>query len=352
MAAGDQPARAGARQRRSLIRRQRLLDRLSAVPRVRPGRGGAAVDAAIDAARLAPALTTALSGLSGQRPRVAAACRPRRARPRAGRSGARHDPQRRPRSRLCPVSASDCRVSSPTCPCRTRARRCPMLTIDRQPPLPELRQFSQEMEARSWWRQPMPAPSAPWAGSAATWRPSLRRLWWSSRWSSVSLAAKVPDRTRTPPSPCPQLASFEVSTAPGGLVKLTLSPGQLRDPGALRQALAKVSVPALVTVGKICYVPGPSAILTQVLSSPTPAPAGRQDRLDHRTLSDPQGDRTEHRLLPRRGRIRDPRHLGARPRRPDVHGEPTHPATPLSRAAEPWAAVLLPTAELLTGLTT
>jgi hypothetical protein len=71
------------------------------------------------------------------------------------------------------------------------------------------------------------------------------------------------------PSPGPvRLASFEVSTAPGGLVKLTLSPGQLRDPGALRQALAKVGVPALVTAGKVCYVPGPSAILTQVLSSP------------------------------------------------------------------------------------
>lgn len=36
--------------------------------------------------------------------------------------------------------------------------------------------------------------------------------------------------------------------------------------------------------------------------------------------------RTEHRLLPRRGRLRDPRHPGARPHCPDVHGEPTHPA--------------------------
>ena len=71
------------------------------------------------------------------------------------------------------------------------------------------------------------------------------------------------------PTPGPaRLASFEVSTAPGGLVKLTLSPGQLRDPGALHQAPAKVGVPAVVTVGKVCYVPGPSAILTQVLSSP------------------------------------------------------------------------------------
>ena len=54
-----------ARQRRSFIRRQRLLDRLSAVPAFAPDEADA-VDAAIDAARLAPALTTALSGLSAK----------------------------------------------------------------------------------------------------------------------------------------------------------------------------------------------------------------------------------------------------------------------------------------------
>jgi len=51
-----------ARQRRSFIRRQRLVDQLSAVPVFTPDEASA-VDAAIDAARLAPALTTALSGL-------------------------------------------------------------------------------------------------------------------------------------------------------------------------------------------------------------------------------------------------------------------------------------------------
>ena len=51
-----------ARQRRSFIRRQRLVDQLSAVPAFTPDEASA-VDAAIDAARLAPTLTTALSGL-------------------------------------------------------------------------------------------------------------------------------------------------------------------------------------------------------------------------------------------------------------------------------------------------
>ena len=51
-----------ARQRRSFARRQRLLCRLDAVPAFSPDEAGA-VDAAIDAARLGPALREALSAL-------------------------------------------------------------------------------------------------------------------------------------------------------------------------------------------------------------------------------------------------------------------------------------------------
>jgi len=142
-----------------------------------------------------------------------------------------------------------------------------MLGINRQPPPPELRQFSQEMEA--------------FLVAAADARNVRQRGRVRGYVAATAAAAAVIiavvvglARSQGPgpnpnPSPGPvRLASFEVSTAPGGLVKLTLSPGQLRDPGALRQALAKVGVPALVTAGKVCYVPGPSAILTQVLSSP------------------------------------------------------------------------------------
>lgn len=51
-----------ARQRRSFARRQHLLRRLDAVPSFSPDEADA-VDAAVDAARLAPALTKALSDL-------------------------------------------------------------------------------------------------------------------------------------------------------------------------------------------------------------------------------------------------------------------------------------------------
>ena len=143
-----------------------------------------------------------------------------------------------------------------------------MLTINRQPPLPELRQFSQEMEA--------------FLVAAADAR-DVRRPGRARGYVAVAAAAAAViiavvvglARSQGPgpspnPSPGPsRLASFEVSTAPGGLVKLILSPGQLRDPGALRQALAKVGVPALVTAGKVCYVPGPEpSAFIQVLSSP------------------------------------------------------------------------------------
>src|SRR5581483_7212266 len=51
-----------AHQRRSFLRRQRLVDRLATAPTFSPDESEA-VEAAIDASRLAPALTAALSGL-------------------------------------------------------------------------------------------------------------------------------------------------------------------------------------------------------------------------------------------------------------------------------------------------
>jgi hypothetical protein len=142
-----------------------------------------------------------------------------------------------------------------------------MLEIDRQPPLPELRQFSQEMEA-----------FLVAAADARHARPPVRFRGYVAAIVAagaviiavvVGLARSQGPGPNPNPSPGPiRFASFEVSTAPGGLVKLILSPGQLRDPGALRQALAKVGVPALVTAGQVCYVPGPSSNLTVVLPSP------------------------------------------------------------------------------------
>jgi hypothetical protein len=73
----------------------------------------------------------------------------------------------------------------------------------------------------------------------------------------------IPGPGSQPPGPAGP-GRFSVTTA-NGLVTLRLTPGQLRDPGALRRALAHAGVPALVTAGSVCYVPGPSALLPRVL---------------------------------------------------------------------------------------
>lgn len=54
--------------------------------------------------------------------------------------------------------------------------------------------------------------------------------------------------------------AFSVDTTAGGTVTVTLMRDHVPDPGALRHALAEAGVPALVTAGSVCYVPGPSAL--------------------------------------------------------------------------------------------
>lgn len=49
-----------------------------------------------------------------------------------------------------------------------------------------------------------------------------------------------------------QLAAFSVVTGPDGATTLTLYPGQVANPDAVRQALAEHGIPALVTAGKFC----------------------------------------------------------------------------------------------------
>lgn len=64
-------------------------------------------------------------------------------------------------------------------------------------------------------------------------------------------------------------------TNPAGTVTLTLNQGQVFDPEALQQALARAGVPAVVTVGSVCTVPGrPSDGLPRVISR-SPAAGGR-----------------------------------------------------------------------------
>jgi hypothetical protein len=146
-----------------------------------------------------------------------------------------------------------------------------MLTIDRQPRPPELPRFGREMETFL---------VAAAAGDAVR-RPRRARVYVAVAAVAAVVMAVIavivgvagsrgsgPNPGQNSPTGPAQLASFSVSRTAGGLVKLTLTPGQLSDPGALRAALARVGVPALVTANKVCYVPRPNSVLPQVLPVP------------------------------------------------------------------------------------
>lgn len=78
------------------------------------------------------------------------------------------------------------------------------------------------------------------------------------------------------------LAGFSVVTGRGGATTLTLYPGQVINPGAVRQALAEHGIPALVTAGKFCYGdPAVAAEARQVYVAPAVVP--------HRTRVPPTG---------------------------------------------------------------
>jgi hypothetical protein len=60
-----------------------------------------------------------------------------------------------------------------------------------------------------------------------------------------------------------QLTAFSVVTVAGGSTTLTLYPGEVANPNAVRQALAEHGIPALVTAGQFCQngtLPGWPAI--------------------------------------------------------------------------------------------
>lgn len=74
---------------------------------------------------------------------------------------------------------------------------------------------------------------------------------------TLTLGGPAPARSgNPPPSPGPvRLAAFAVTNGPGESTTLTLHKGpgyQSLDPSALRQALARHGIPALVTVGTFC----------------------------------------------------------------------------------------------------
>ena len=148
-----------------------------------------------------------------------------------------------------------------------------MRTLDR-PELPEVPQFSRDMQA--FLRTA--------AGSRLARRQRAGRRYLALAVAAVAVIAAVvfgivhtsgpggaPHGRSTGPA---GLARFSVTSA-HGLVTLQLTPGRLRDPNALRRALAHAGVPALVTAGSVCYVPGPSNSLPQVLPARQHHAAGR-----------------------------------------------------------------------------
>ena len=53
-------------------------------------------------------------------------------------------------------------------------------------------------------------------------------------------------------APAVHLAAFSVVAGPDGRTTLTLYPGQVANPNAVRRALAEHGIPALVTAGEFC----------------------------------------------------------------------------------------------------
>jgi hypothetical protein len=78
-------------------------------------------------------------------------------------------------------------------------------------------------------------------------------------------------------APPVHLAAFSVVTGPDGATTLTLYPGQVADPNAVRQALADHGIPAVVTAGKFCRTadqPAPGVGQVVVLSHQPPQMIG------------------------------------------------------------------------------
>jgi hypothetical protein len=87
-------------------------------------------------------------------------------------------------------------------------------------------------------------------------------------------ASKSPGSSHTRGGTGAHLASFSVDKAANGTVTVTLYSNHAPDAAGLRRALAGAGVPALVTVGAVCFEPGPVSDLGQVLSRPPHVPFG------------------------------------------------------------------------------
>ncbi|HEX3923425.1 MAG TPA: hypothetical protein VHY31_14145 [Streptosporangiaceae bacterium] len=154
-----------------------------------------------------------------------------------------------------------------------------MLNLDDRPAPPELPQFRQDMERLLLAAARASSPLRP---AAATRRARHGVVGLAAAAAGIGYAASggahptsVNSGTTHGGRVHIHRAAFSVDTNPGGTVTLKLTQGQMFDPAALRQALARAGVPALVTVGSVCTVPGPSDALPQVLPPSPHQPRGR-----------------------------------------------------------------------------
>ena len=153
-----------------------------------------------------------------------------------------------------------------------------MLSLDDRPTPPALPQFSRDMQrflvttART--RQPSRSlhriRTYAIAGIATAAVITAATLGFDHAVTGTHSPSAGPRPTGAPGAQ--RLAAFTVHKNPGGTVTLTVDQRQIFNPSALRQALAHAGVPALVTVGSVCYVPGP--IASHPFSPPQPQPDG------------------------------------------------------------------------------
>ncbi len=118
------------------------------------------------------------------------------------------------------------------------------------------------------------------AGACAALVVGLAGSWGSA--SPVLQARPAPQRD----VPAVHLAAFSVVAGPGGATTLTLYPGQVANPNAVRRALAEHGIPALVTSGRFCRTaaqpaPGVGEVVVlpyrpnRMISGPGPTRTGR-----------------------------------------------------------------------------
>ena len=156
-----------------------------------------------------------------------------------------------------------------------------MPSYEERPSLPAIPRFSQEMERALVAAARAGSPRRP---AAATWLRSRTAAGIAVAAVAAAAGAGI-GYAVTSSHPAGHAATghtvhihatdFSVDSSGAGTVTVTIMRNHVHiDPAALRHALAEAGVPALVTAGRVCYVPGPSAALGQVLGPPQHRPGG------------------------------------------------------------------------------